>query len=604
MRRNRLSIALVLVLGSTAQAATITVNSTADPGADDGQCTLHEAVVALNKATVGTSGCAASGVFGTDDTILFDPALDGGTIPISGQINIKQPLTITGPTGGVTIQSDGSERIFNFIPGNATLALNNLTLTGGNAGTPSSGGGVFAFGNVTLMNSTVSGNSSGNFGGGVNAFGNVMLTNSTVSGNSAGKDGGGVNAFGNVTLMNSTVSGNTAGRDGGGVNAFLVTSTNSTVSGNMAGENGGGMDAFSNVTLNNTILSANTAPRSPNLFSGGTISANFSLLGSDISPNSGGNNIEKQDDPQLDSLADNGGPTQTRALLLGSLALDVIPGGNGSCNDTGITTDQRGEARPQPADGNCDIGAFELVDDPPMVFVQNLTAQLDASGNATITAANVDGGSNDDFGIASFSINQSSFTCANVGANTVTLTATDTSGQTATADATVTVEDISAPNALAQNITVQLDGNGAASITAADIDGGSNDVCGIDGLALDRNTFTSADLGAHTVTLTVTDVNGNMATVTATVTVEDNVAPEAICQDHTVILDENGIGSITTAVIDNGSSDNVAIDSVSVSPNEFTGADLGPNTVTLTVTDISGNTASCTATVTVSELPK
>jgi len=603
LRRSQLSLVLVLAFGATAQAATITVDSTADPGTNDGQCTLREAVVAMNTTTVGTSGCGADGAFGSDDIILFDPALDGGTIPISSQITIKQSLTITGPAGGAIIQSDGSGRIFNFTPGNATLVLANLTLAGGNAGTPSSGGGVFSFGNVTLTNSTVSGNSSGHFGGGVNAFGNVMLTNSTVSGNTAGENGGGINAFGNVTLINSTISGNTAGKDGGGVNAFMITLDNSTVSGNTAGKDGGGVDAFSNVTLNNTILSANTAPNSPNLFSGGSISATFSLLGSDISPGSGGNNIETQDDPRLDPLADNGGPTQTRALLLGSPALDVIPVVNGSCNDTSIITDQRGEARPQPAGGNCDIGAFELVDTPPMAVAQNLTVQLDASGDVTITAANVDNGSSDDFGVASRSINQSSFTCVNVGANTVTLTVTDTSGQTAEADAIVTVEDNITPNALAQNITVQLDDNGTASITTADIDSGSTDNCAIASLALDKTMFIGADIGANTVTLTVTDENGNSVAATATVSVADSIAPQAFCQDMTVTLDATGSATLSANDVDNGSSDNVAIDSVSVSPSAFTTADLGDNPVTLTVTDTSGNEATCTATVNVSASP-
>jgi hypothetical protein len=237
----------------------------------------------------------------------------------------------------------------------------------------------------------------------------------------------------------------------------------------------------------------------------------------------------------------------------------------------------------------------------PVAVCQNITVQLDATGNASITAAQVDGGSTDNVGIASLSINTSTFTCANVGANTVTLTVTDTSGNTNTCNATVTVEDSVAPVAVCQNITVQLDGTGNASITAAQIDNGSSDNCGIASLSLDQTTFTGADLGANNVTLTVTDVNGNTDTCVATVTVEDNTNPVAVCQNITVQLDGTGNATIAAGDVDGGSSDNVGIASLSVDTSAFTCADIGANTVTLTVTDTSGNTATCNATVTVED---
>jgi hypothetical protein len=82
------------------------------------------------------------------------------------------------------------------------------------------------------------------------------------------------------------------------------------------------------------------------------------------------------------------------------------------------------------------------------------------------------------------------------------------------------------------------------------------------------------------------------------VTVTDNTAPTAICQNITVTL-VNGVATITAAEINNGSTDNCGIASVSVSPSTFTVSNVGPNTVTLTVVDASGNTSTCTATVTV-----
>ncbi|MCB1089792.1 MAG: hypothetical protein KDM63_22315, partial [Verrucomicrobiae bacterium] len=70
-------------------------------------------------------------------------------------------------------------------------------------------------------------------------------------------------------------------------------------------------------------------------------------------------------DPQLAALADNGGPTQTRALQAGSPAINKIPLAGGSCNDTGVTADQRGYARPEPSGTLCDIGAYEAAAQPP-----------------------------------------------------------------------------------------------------------------------------------------------------------------------------------------------------------------------------------------------
>src|SRR5258705_2252791 len=82
-------------------------------------------------------------------------------------------------------------------------------------------------------------------------------------------------------------------------------------------------------------------------------------------------------------------------------------------------------------------------------------------------------------GIANMSVAPSSFTCTNVGANTVTLTVTDSNGNSSTWSSPVTDLDHIAPVATCLNITVQLDASGNASITAAQIDNGSTDACGI-----------------------------------------------------------------------------------------------------------------------------
>lgn len=80
-------------------------------------------------------------------------------------------------------------------------------------------------------------------------------------------------------------------------------------------------------------------------------------------------------------------------------------------------------------------------DNPPTAACQNITVQLDASGNASITGNDIDNGSTDDFGITSITASITNFSCADLGTNNVTLTVTDSIGQTDTCVAIVTVEE-------------------------------------------------------------------------------------------------------------------------------------------------------------------
>lgn len=182
----------------------------------------------------------------------------------------------------------------------------------------------------------------------------------------------------------------------------------------------------------------------------------------------------------------------------------------------------------------------------PVVNTQNINAVLDAMGNATISAADVNNNSTDECGIASMSIDKSAFTCADLGANTVMLTVTDVNGNSSSAPAVVTVIDNTAPNMATQDISIYLDASGNASIVAADVDNGSADACGLS-LAVSPASFDCSNTGANTVTLTATDASGNMNSATATVTVIDSTAPAANTQDVTIYLDANGNASILGA---------------------------------------------------------
>ena len=250
---------------------------------------------------------------------------------------------------------------------------------------------------------------------------------------------------------------------------------------------------------------------------------------------------------------------------------------------------------------NC-VAVVTVIDTiSPSAVCQNINAYLDGAGNVTIIAADIDGGSTDNCGVVTLSASTTAFTCADNGPNNVTLTVDDGNGNTATCVAVVTVIDTISPTAVCQNITVFLDGAGTASIVASDIDNGSTDNCTTVTLAADITSFSCADVGPNTVVLMVTDANGNTSTCTSTVTVSDSISPTASCQDITVFLDGTGNLTIADSDLDNGSTDNCTTVTLAASTTAFTCADLGPNSVTLTVTDGSGNTATCTSTVTVAD---
>ncbi|MBI1222117.1 MAG: T9SS type A sorting domain-containing protein [Bacteroidetes bacterium] len=235
----------------------------------------------------------------------------------------------------------------------------------------------------------------------------------------------------------------------------------------------------------------------------------------------------------------------------------------------------------------------------PTAAAQNVTIYLDANGSASTTVSAVNNGSSDNCGVSSMSLSQTSFDCNNVGNNTVTLTVTDASGNSSTATATVTVVDNTAPTVATQNVTIYLDANGSASTTASAVNNGSSDNCGVASTSLSKTSFDCSNVGNNTVTLTVTDNNGNSATGTATVTVVDNTAPTVATQNVTIYLDANGSASTSASAVNNGSSDNCGVASTSLSKTSFDCSNVGNNTVTLTVTDNNGNSATGTATVTV-----
>jgi hypothetical protein len=305
---------------------------------------------------------------GTEDTIVQahahpEQAIDrvisitsGVTVTISA-MTIRHGNPVTEPESGGGIRNEG------------TLTLDRVVVSD-NSG--SAGGGILDEGTMTLIKSTVRGNTARgggdafaecDTGGGIKIMkGSVTLIDSTISENKSKGKGGGIHVAcnGELVMMNSTISGNYTNNFGGGIYLNGVGDfTHSTISGNNA--NSGGGIAFSGsgekglirgqLNYTNTIIANNTARLEKYgvadclLGDYGTIVANSNNWVGDgnCSPTFSG-------DPMLESLADNGGDTQTHALLPGSLAIDAL-----QTEYCAIDTDQRGEPRVAP----CDLGAYE-----------------------------------------------------------------------------------------------------------------------------------------------------------------------------------------------------------------------------------------------------
>ncbi|SHF20993.1 gliding motility-associated C-terminal domain-containing protein [Mariniphaga anaerophila] len=358
-----------------------------------------------------------------------------------------------------------------------------------------------------------------------------------------------------------------------------------------------------------------------------------------------------------------------------------IPQGTVINSDLSVTisvSDENGNT------ASCDV--LLLVEDntAPVAVCKDITLNLDMTGTVNITPQDIDGGSSDNCGLASLDIDIATFTCDNLGENTVVLTATDNAGNSATCEATVTLEDNINPvldcpapvtlvadadcQALVPDFATALSSNNCGNatvtqspaagtvisigvttvtITATD-DSGNFDECPTTVTVVDETepTFTCPatqtlyaddncqatvpDLSALvtdaadncstgnititqsipqgtvinsdlSVTISVSDENGNTETCDVLLLVKDNTAPVAVCKDITLNLDMTGTVNITPQDIDGGSSDNCGLASLDIDIATFTCDNLGENTVVLTATDNAGNSATCEATVTIED---
>ena len=278
------------------------------------------------------------------------------------------------------------------------------------------------------------------------------------------------------------------------------------------------------------------------------------------------------------------------------------------CTDTGTTVTVTLTATDAAGLTDTCTANVTIIDQvAPTAVCQDITVQLDATGNVTIAAADVDNGSSDACGgaVTLALTPSSSFDCDDLGANTVTLFVTDASGNSSFCTATVTVQDSVAPTiTCAADQTQNLDaGLCTAAVTVAVPT--ISDNCSVASITNDFNSTADASddypLGTTTVTWTLTDGSGNTSTCTQDIVVTDNQAPVAVCQDITVQLDATGAVTINASDLDGGSTDCSSM-TFAVSPSSsFDCDDLGPNTVTLFVTDANGLIGFCSAVVTVED---
>ena len=284
----------------------VTKTADTDDGTCDSDCSLREAI---NDADPGTVTFALSGTF----TL-------GSALP-----HITSAITIDGSGYDVIMDGADTYRLF-YVESTGDLTLDNVTLING---FDSSYGGALAVdqGMVTISDSTISGNNVSSGPGGAIAANNatVVISNSTLVDNhvSSASSGGAIYNLGAMTIVNSTLSDNSSGTGGAIGNGSILTVINSTFSGNSAASVGGGIFNQNSATLNltNTILANSTSGVDCYNQPGDTIDTNSNNLIETNGPSGhmcGSPAVTA--DPKLDNLADNGGPTQTMALLVGSPA--------------------------------------------------------------------------------------------------------------------------------------------------------------------------------------------------------------------------------------------------------------------------------------------
>jgi hypothetical protein len=237
---------------------------------------------------------------------------------------------------------------------------------------------------------------------------------------------------------------------------------------------------------------------------------------------------------------------------------------------------------------------------PPVAVCTNITVDLNGSGLAFITAADVNGGSYDNcFGPVTLAIDQSFFGyrifgCGNIGSHPVLLTVTDQCGNSNTCTATITVRDVTPPLITCPaNVTTNASAGLCCATGVALGTATATDNCGA---SVVNNAPGCIPVGTNFVVWTATDASGNTATCTQQVVVVDNQPPLISCPSSvTVYIPDGMTGAGNVALGNPVASDNCGV--ASVTNNSPSCIAVGTNLVVWTATDIHGNSAVCTQAV-------
>ncbi len=423
-----MGIAMAVVASPAWADTNITVNSLDDDiDGTDGNCTLREAITSANTdlaTEAGTGECAAGS--GADTITFAIPGEGPHTITLSNTlpyITDGDGLIIDGEQNQITVSGNDEWRVLNVDSG-ARLDLKNLTVANGREST---GGGI------------------------LNNHGTVNVSNSTFSGNSAVISGGGVfNSSGLTTINSTTITNNKApDNQGAGVASTEDTGTSSTVVGNSI------IAANSSTDVDFVFQSTNSfTSEGYNLIGNGNATSAFDKTGDQASVT----------DPGLDSLADNGGPTKTHALLADSPAIDE--------GNTALSKDQRGVARPQ-GDAD-DIGSFELEQQNAAPEITVLAGSASRSACLSNTTGRItlelSDANNDPLTLSATSSNTRLVPNSNVSfggtGETRTATISTVSGRTGTSTVEITVSDDQ--TSTTTTVTVKAGGNGRDTLSGTE----------------------------------------------------------------------------------------------------------------------------------------
>jgi hypothetical protein len=540
--------------------------------ATGGYLDISNSTISTNRATGGRGGDGIPTKFNPSGNGGQGGTGQGGGLYVNGG-----SLTIASSTIASNQGTGGSAGLYGYtglgqgggLDNGGTLTVTGSTLSGNSAtdngaGLNGGGGAINNDGTLTISDSTLSGNFAGQ-GGGIQNRGTLTVSNSTLFGNSGGLGGGIYNFGGTLMVRNSTLSGNSADLWGGGIYEYFdnpqhVTLTNVTLTANRCGSSvsshGGGLfvpSAFPPVSpvLHNTLIAGNfrgaTGTTADDAYGPLDASGDYNLIGdgTGLTGLSDGVNDNLVGSaaapivPLLGPLQNNGGPTQTMALLPGSPAIDA--GGN----TYATATDQRGFAR--IVGGTIDIGAYEV---QPAGQATHLSIQAPASISAgtpvTITVTALD-----DFGqpatgytgtvhfVASNGATADyTFTAADMGqhafsnlvfpwAGTYTVAGADTANPLITGSTTFTITPAAAAQ-IAFSLPSTITAGVPFSITVTVQDAYGNTVTGYTGTVHFTTTdtatgvvlppdytFTAADGGTHTFTGGFTLVSPGDQTLTA-----------------------------------------------------------------------------------------